>query len=121
MNTILNIVIPARNFDSTVSFYKNALGLPVKVEGGEFCFFDGGGVNIAIHPVKENSDFKPTGRSIYLDVCIRDWEATRNRLIDMRVEIRREWQEQGHKFLLVADPEDNLLELIEFQDAESQA
>lgn len=106
-------MIPTQRFERTVSFFRDILGFPVLYEGSGYCFLKAGGVNIAIHPVDTDSEFAPTGHGMYLDIMVADLQETRERLSDANIEIQREWKDHTGRFLLIADPNGNLLELIE--------
>ena len=110
---VQNIVIPATDFGSTVTFYRDVLGLPVLQESAAFCFLRAGGVNIAVHPVSPGSLFAPTGHGIYLDLAVGDLAQVRDRLARASVPVVREWMDGATGFLAVADPNGNLLELYE--------
>jgi catechol 2,3-dioxygenase-like lactoylglutathione lyase family enzyme len=106
-----NAVLPSSHFEETVAFYRNTLGLEVLQEGPGFCFFRAGSANIAVHQAEGESDFAPTGRGIYLDLLVDDLAAARSALEEAAVPIRKEWRDHNGEFLLVADPEGNLLEV----------
>jgi lactoylglutathione lyase len=108
-----NVVVPTRRFELSVAFYRDAIGLEVAVEGDGFCFLRAGNVNIAVHPAGDGGDFAPTGHGLYLDLAVDDLSSTRRRLESSGVAIRREWQDDNGTFLLVADPDGNLLEIYE--------
>jgi lactoylglutathione lyase len=108
-----NVVVPSRRFELSVAFYRDAIGFEVAVEGDGFCFLRAGNVNIAVHPVDDTGDFAPTGHGLYLDFAVDDLASTRQRLESSGVAIRREWQDGNGAFLLVADPDGNLLEIFE--------
>lgn len=72
-----------------------------------------GSANIAIHEVDVDSDFAPTGRGIYLDLLADDLTAARSALRAGSVPILKEWRDHNGEFLLVADPDGNLLEIYQ--------
>ena len=109
---VQNMVIPARNFGQTVAFYREVLALPVLQESEGYCFLRAGGLNLAIHPVAEETVFAPTGHGLYLDLLVDDLAEVRARLEEASVPFLREWVDQGTAFLAVADPEGNRLELL---------
>lgn len=111
MLTLQNIVVPTRDFEGTVAFYRDLLGLSVAHASATYCFVRAGGVNIAIHPVDGDNPFTPTGHGLYLDVQVDDLEHWKARLKQANVAILKEWTESGTHFLLIADPNGNLLEL----------
>ena len=114
---VQNVVIPARDFQETVRFYRDSLGLPVAFQTDAYCFLEAGAIHVAIHPVIETSEFWPTGNGIYLDIVVEDFARVRERLIECGVSIVREWQDETIPFLLVSDPNGNLLEVYAYTPA----
>lgn len=110
---VQNILVPTHNFQESVFFYRDLLDLPILAESDEFCFLDAGGVNIAIHPVGQESDFVPGGNGIYLDVLVPQLESYEARLKSADVIIRKRWQDDLRRYILVADPDGNLVEICE--------
>jgi catechol 2,3-dioxygenase-like lactoylglutathione lyase family enzyme len=108
-----NVVLPSPRFEEAKAFYQHVLGLDVHAEGPGFCFLRAGGTNIAIHQVDAYSDFLPTGRGIYLDLLVDDLTVTRSSLEAESVPILKEWRDHNGDFLLVADPDGNLLEIYQ--------
>lgn len=108
-----NVVLPSRRFNEAQAFYRSVLGLEVHAEGPGFCFFRAGNVYIAIHKVDSDSDFAPTGRGIYLDLLVDDLATARSALEAGSLAILKEWSDHNGDFLLVADPDGNLLEIYQ--------
>lgn len=77
-----------------------------------------GGVNIAIHPASPDSEFYSQGHCIYLDVSVADITKAKERLLKHDISIKREWTDPNGRFLLIEDPDGNLIELIEPANAE---
>ena len=77
-----------------------------------------GGVNIAIHPANPDTEFYPQGRCIYLDVAVSNIAEAKRRLLKHNIAIKREWVDPNGRFLLVEDPDGNLIELIGPADGE---
>jgi len=48
-----NLMLGVRDMDRSVVFYRDALGLPVQFASEEFTFFDGGGVALVLHRMKD--------------------------------------------------------------------
>lgn len=110
---VQNIAVPARNFQETVYFYRDLLNFSILAESDEFCFLDAGGVNIAIHPVQQESEFVPNGNGLYLDVLVPQLEEYEDRFKSANIIIRKHWQDDQRRYILVADPEGNLIEIHE--------
>jgi predicted enzyme related to lactoylglutathione lyase len=108
-----NLVIPARHFEQTVRFYRDTLRLEVAQQGEGFCFLKASGVRLAIHRTDESNPLAPTGNGIYLDFVVESVLQTKRWLESAGVAIRREWRDANRKYLLVADPEGNLMQFIE--------
>ena len=64
---VQNIVIPATDFGSTVTFYRDVLGLPVLQESAAFCFLRAGGRQYRCPP-------RIAGQSVRTD---RSWNLSR--------------------------------------------
>lgn len=114
-----SIVIPAERFEETVTFYRDLLGLPVSFEGTGFCFLRAGDVSLAIHPVAFDSRYAPTGRCIYFDFLVDDLSAARHKLARAGAAVEREWEDADRRYLLIHDPNGNLVELIEPKPAKA--
>ena len=110
---VQNIVIPARNFQEAVYFYRDLLGFSILAEGDKFCFLDAGGVNITIHPIQQDSEFVPSGHGFYLEVLVPQLEEYEARLKSASMVIRKHWQDHQRRYILVADPDGNLIEIYE--------
>jgi catechol 2,3-dioxygenase-like lactoylglutathione lyase family enzyme len=72
-----------------------------------------GGVNLVIHPASPDTEFYPRGHCIYLDVSVADITKAKEHLLKHDISIKREWSDHNGRFLLVEDPDGNLIELIE--------
>ena len=59
-----SLAIPARHFDDTVRFYRDALRLEVASQGDGYCAFKASGVQLAIHRAQKSSPLAATGRGI---------------------------------------------------------
>jgi len=77
------------------------------------CYFSAGSANIAVHVARDGSDFAPTGHGIYLDLAVTGMEKLKQRLNDAGVVIRKEWKDDCGHFIAVADPDSNLVELVD--------
>ena len=114
---IQNVVIPTQEFNRTVWFYRDVLGLPVYRQGEGFCFLKTDGVYIAIHKASGENEFAPTGHGIYLDLIVEDIDETKAHLLNGNIAIRKEWEDRNGRFLLISDPSGNLLELYKPRSA----
>lgn len=115
VNSLVNIVIPAVQFDETVHFYRDVLGLPLYHEGEHSCHLKLEEIFLEIFPTSPQDPLRPTGRSIYLDFAVDDRDEAVNRLTDAGVAVERMWQNHIGRYALVADPEGNWIELIEYE------
>jgi catechol 2,3-dioxygenase-like lactoylglutathione lyase family enzyme len=109
---LLNVVIPSRNFDASVRFYRDILGLPMRHEALGCCFLSAGAVNLAIHVAREESDTAPTGHATYLDFSVINFDQVKTHLQSVGVTIKKEWKDDSGRFLQVLDPDGNLVELV---------
>lgn len=108
-----NVVLPSHRFDQAKDFYRDVLGLEVHAEGPGFCFLRAGTANIVIHEVRPETEFAPTGRGIYLDLLVDDLTTTISSVEAASVAILKEWRDHNGDFILVADPDGNLLEIYQ--------
>jgi len=108
---LLKVVIPTREFEAAIAFYRDVLGLPLV--GAGWCEMSAGNANIAIQLAREGSDFAPTGHGIYLDLSESRLEQIKQRPQDAGVAIAKEWKDERGHFLEIADPDGNLIELVE--------
>ena len=115
ISALINIVLPARHFDATVHFYRDILALPIYHDAAHSCFLKIGEVYLAIYPTSAQDPLGPTGRSFYLDFAVDDRDAMVEHLATAGVEITRVWDDHVGRFALVADPEGNWIELIEYE------
>lgn len=110
---VQNIVVPARNLQESVYFYRDLLDFAILAESDEFCFLAAGGVNIAIHPVRQEGEFVPRGNGLYLEVLVPQLEGYEARLKSAGIVIRKRWQDDQRSYILVANPDGNLIEIYE--------
>ena len=110
---ILNILIPTRHLGESKLFYTEIMGFECVFESETSCYVRGGGVNIAIYPISDDPLWLSQGRGIALDVVVENLGEAEKDLQHYGVVILRKWQDANGKFLLVEDPDKNLLELIE--------
>jgi predicted enzyme related to lactoylglutathione lyase len=115
ISALINIVLPAQQFDATVRFYRDILALPIYHDAAHSCFLKIGEVYLAIYPTSEQDPLRPTGRSLYLDFAVDDRDAMVEQLSAAGVEINRVWDDHVGRFVLIADPEGNWIELIEYE------
>lgn len=107
-----NVVLPSLHYEETVTFYRDVLGLAILTQGPGFCFFRAGAVNIAVHPANDD-EFAPSGSGFYLDLIVSDLGEVKVALERHNVQIKKQWHDANRSFMLVADPDGNLLELIQ--------
>lgn len=113
-NRILNILIPTRHFDESKKFYIEILSFPNIFETETSCFVRAGGVNIAIYPMSEDPDWQSQGRGIALDVVVDNLDEAENKFTKYGITILRRWQDKNGNYLLIEDPDTNLIEVVEF-------
>jgi catechol 2,3-dioxygenase-like lactoylglutathione lyase family enzyme len=115
---LLNVVAPSRRYEEAVAFYRDVLALKVIDEGTEHCFLSLGSVNLAIHPTAGDSEFTFRGPGLYLDLAVDDLTAAKRTLELRGIRIQKEWQDEKGRFMLITDPDGNLIELIERSTAD---
>ncbi|MFH7029536.1 MAG: VOC family protein [Heteroscytonema crispum UTEX LB 1556] len=115
---IMNVVIPSLHYQSSVKFYKQILGFTLVHEDELCCFVSTGNINISIHPANENTEFYPNGHCIYLDVVVSNIQEGKRYLLENNINIMKEWKDNNGSFLLIQDPDGNLIEITEFINRE---
>ncbi len=107
------VAVPAKDFDASVDFYGNVLGLPFVKRWGEMpgAEFQAGNLTIAImDPTAFGQEFKP--HSMPLALAVDDVPAARERLEAQGVEFVSELIDSGvcHQALFL-DPAGNVLDI----------
>jgi predicted enzyme related to lactoylglutathione lyase len=107
------VAVPAKDFDASVDFYGNVLGLPFVKRWGEMpgAEFQAGNLTIAImDPTAFGQEFKP--HSMPLALQVDDVPAARERLEAKGVEFVSELIDSGvcHQALFL-DPAGNVLDI----------
>ena len=114
------IVLYARDLETSVAFYRDVVGLAVKLEGDGYVEFVTRGTKFGLYDRarlggligREATDGGPAGQLVFL---VRDADAQAERLQCMGVEILagpvdRPW---GHRTLHVPDPDGNVVEFAQ--------
>jgi catechol 2,3-dioxygenase-like lactoylglutathione lyase family enzyme len=114
---LLSIVIPTLHFEQTISFYRDILGLAVNKKGDHGALIVAGNVNILIYPTEPDSEFAPTGHSMYFSLIIPDVERRlEERLLEAEVTIPK--TSANGPVTVMLDPNGNLVELIKVGPSE---
>ena len=114
------IVLYARDLETSVAFYRDVVGLAVKLEGDGYVEFVTRGTKFGLYDRarlggligREATDGGPAGQLVFL---VRDADAQAERLQGMGVEILagpvdRPW---GHRTLHFPDPDGNVVEFAQ--------
>lgn len=106
------------NWDECVSFYKNIVGLPIKIINKDIGWveFDLGGVTLAIERQDENETASQNlvGRFIGFSIQVEDVELIYQELASKGVEFEGlpEWQPWGGVLAHFKDPDKNIITLV---------
>ena len=111
---ILNILVPTHHFIEAKTFYREILGFPCIFESEVSCFVRAGGVNIAIYPASEDPIWQSQGRGIAVDVVVDSLDDAEKKLTKHGITILRKWHDKNGNYLLIEDPDTNLIEVVEF-------
>ena len=114
------INIGVLDFPRAVAFYRDVVGLPLKFSDEKFQYagFDAGGVSFAVaggHEVKAAREGKPENHT-GIGICVPDVDAAYAGLLTAGATDRmspRPSPEPGVRMAYVADPEGNLVELLD--------
>jgi predicted enzyme related to lactoylglutathione lyase len=114
-NTIIGLSIDAADAAALAGFWAQALGLQVAAgaDGGHAAVtIDPAGVSVPrllFHQVPEGKTVK---NRLHLDLAATDWEAEIGRLTDLGATRIRDVQENGARWITLADPEGNEFDLV---------
>jgi predicted enzyme related to lactoylglutathione lyase len=114
-NTIIALSIDAADAAALAGFWAEALGLPVADgadQGHAVVTIGPAAVSVprlVFHQVPEGKTVK---NRLHLDLVATDWEAEIGRLTDLGATRIRDIQENGARWMTLADPEGNEFDLI---------
>ena len=108
------MAFPASDFEASLSFYRDALGLPLVKEGKDdfsrFAHFDCSGFGVHIYEWKKPFNRAHTGLQMYVDDVDALHAELQSKGVKFSGEIRDElW---GGRVVIVADPDGNLFDLL---------
>ena len=108
------MAFPASDFEASLSFYRDALGLPLVKEGKDdfsrFAHFDCSGFGVHIYEWKKPFNRAHTGLQMYVDDVDALHAELQSKGVKFSGEIRDElW---GGRVVTVADPDGNLFDLL---------
>lgn len=108
------IAFPASDFEASVAFYRDHLGLPVLKEGTDgfsrFARFDCPGLPIHVYEWKKEFNRAHTGLQIY----VKDVDALHSELKEKGVQFNGGIRDEswGGRVVTVRDPDGNLFDLL---------
>lgn len=114
-NTIIGLSIDAADAAALAAFWAEALGRQVDVgasEGHAAVTIGPAAVSVprlVFHQVPEGKTIK---NRLHLDLAATDWEAEIGRLTDLGATRIRDIQENGARWITLADPEGNEFDLV---------
>ena len=103
-----------KDMDASVAFYRDTLGLPLRMQMGEdWAEFDVAGTTVALHGTREGHAPPQNGATVVFEVD--DLEASMNALRAKDVAFEGEVAEvPGYgRFISFRDPDGNLLQIFE--------
>ena len=108
------IAFPASNFESSVIFYRDHLGLPVLKEGEDglsrFARFDCPGLQIHVYEWKKEFNRAHTGLQLYVKDVDTLYKELKEKGVQFNGAVRDEpW---GGRVVTVRDPDGNLFDLL---------
>ena len=114
------ILLWVSDFSSCLSFYRNALGMSLRKQIGEFAELDAGGITLALHgtPEGETPKARAQDASVALHFVAKDMERLRASLEAWGGSFSREPEEKdrgGFKILEASfrDPDGNELDVVQ--------
>lgn len=108
------IAMPAADFDASVAFYRDHLGLSIRKEGtddfSKFAHFDCGNIGIHVYEWKKPFNRYHTGFQLY----VKDVDDAYAELVGKGVKFSGEVRDEpwGGRTVTVSDPDGNLFDLL---------
>lgn len=102
------------DMDAAVDFYRDVIGLPLlRRDGDSWAEFDAGRVRFAVHGRAPDQPV-PAGGTVVFEVA--DLDATRRELEGRGARFEEAGEVEGYaRFASLRDPDDNLLQIIEYR------
>ena len=115
------IILYVNNFEETMTFYKDKLGLQIKMKQGTYVEFDTGQTTLSINTRQSVTDeiglSVPTSlnksQSFEIGFVVDDVEATINKLRELDVDIYKEPETKpwGQTVAYITDPDKHYIEI----------
>ena len=112
------VIVLVSNMDTSISFYRDVLELPVKTFSNDWTEFFSSGTVIALHPAKSN--VKPSS-SLLIGFMVSDMEAVAKKLKNKNVKFFKEPKEESFgKHAIIEDPDGHLISIAEIKSKPSE-
>ena len=112
------VIVLVSDMDTSISFYRDVLELPVKTISNDWTEFFSNGTVIALHPAKSN--VKPSS-SLLIGFMVSDMEAVAKKLKNKNVKFFKEPKEESFgKHAIIEDPDGHLISIAEIKSKPSE-
>ena len=112
------VIVLVSDMDTSISFYRDVLELPVKTISNDWTEFFSSGTVIALHPAK--STVRPSS-SLLIGFMVSDMEAVANKLKNKNVKFFKEPKEESFgKHAIIEDPDGHLISIAEIKSKPSE-
>jgi len=111
------ITVMVSDFDKSIKFYTDTLGLNLKNRwGNEFAFIEAPGLTIGLHPLPEKAPKSKTPGGLSIGLRVKNIEEATNTLKGNGVEFTTDIKNDGYvRIIHFSDPDGNPLYLCEVE------
>ena len=117
INRIGNIILEVKDLDTSIKFYHDILGMPIKNERRNWVDLgQQSGGTLSLHPASITTSHTSTSKEngILIGLTVGDLNSAIDELSDAKIEIFREIQErQAGKNAVILDPDGYMISLFE--------
>lgn len=109
------IILLVSDMERTKDFYKNVLGLPLKIEAPDWTEFFMKGTKLALHPINEKLKSKISSKvGILMGFMVMDMDETSKVLHEKGVKFVKEPKEERFgKHAIIEDPDGYMISIVQ--------
>ncbi|HXG07993.1 MAG TPA: VOC family protein [Nitrososphaera sp.] len=114
------VILLVSNMEKSVKFYKDTLGLPVKMKSKDWTEFFNKDTVLALHPAKKKGKIK-TGSGMLVGFEVSDLDATVKTLKAKKVKFFKKPREEPFgKHAIIQDPDGHLVSIAEIKEKSAE-
>lgn len=114
------MILLVSNMEKSVKFYKDTLGLPVKMKSKDWTEFFNKDTVLALHPAKKKGKIK-TGSGMLVGFEVSDLDATVKTLKAKKVKFFKKPREEPFgKHAIIQDPDGHLVSIAEIKEKSAE-